>query len=182
MSRLSSATWALVVSMGACALPAGAQTQARRATLGDFIASQRVALEAEVNKIDQEAARSRMLSAPPPVVDKPLAEKSTRALEFFVPPEPKPTLLGIMGVGDRRVAEIGYNGRTMLLASGQTVSGSQWRVAELARSSVTLQRPSKPVVAGAAQAKGEKKTPVATASVPSGSQESLVLNLNQSPR
>lgn len=176
MSKSSSLPLVLAgVVLAVCGASAHAQQPMRRASLSDFVAAQRAALEAEVVKADLEASRMRQQAMPAPASPPP--DKLPKIPVFDVPAEPKPALLGVMSVGDQRVAEISLNGRTSLVATGQTIPDSQWRVTDIRKAAVSLVRPAKADSSKTSDvtAKGSGKT-LQTKSA-STNPETLVLSL-----
>jgi type IV pilus biogenesis protein PilP len=124
-----------VVALLALAAPAGAQT------IADYSRAQRALLEATMA---QAAARSAALgaSSPAPASSSPAAAPavpSGRRAE-----EAAEALVSVGGVFEspaRILAEVSVNGVAYLLAAGQPVPGTTWRVDDIAVDRVVLSRP-----------------------------------------
>jgi type IV pilus biogenesis protein PilP len=157
--------------------------QTDRVTLGDYIATQRAVLEAEVLKVQQTANQSRNATGSVSPVDAKAANVPPAFVPPPPPPEAKPVLIGVMTIGGQPVVELGFQGRANILRFGQQLPGTAWRVVALTASSVTLQRPSAVSASKGAVAKGKadkKRTEIQPAE--QSSVETLNLSLISSSR
>jgi type IV pilus biogenesis protein PilP len=126
----------LVPVLLALGAPSGAQT------IADYSRAQRALLEATMA---QAAARSAALgaSSPAPASSSPAAPPPAAALGRRVE-ESAEAFVSVGGVFEspaRILAEVSVNGAAYLLAAGQPVPGTAWRVDDIAVDRVVLSRP-----------------------------------------
>ena len=120
------------------AAPACAPAQ----TIADYSRSQRAVLEATMS---QNAARAAALvaNAASASAATPGAAASAAALartRLLPPPESNVRVSGVFSSAGRTLAEVGVDGAAYLLAAGQPVPGTPWRVASISPDRVVLAR------------------------------------------
>lgn len=147
MSPLANLTW-LTALLSAAFHPVGAQT------IGDYSRSQRTVIEAAIAR---NAAR---VQAPPPVGSQPPvpslpalpslpSHPSTASVSgggnpspgtATIDPEPDPSLVvtGVIISSAQQLAEVEVDGAAYLLAAGQAVPGTGWRVEKVSADRVLL--------------------------------------------
>ena len=116
-------------------------------TIADYSRSQRGVIEAEIAR---NTAKAMNAASPPPAAPLPSTDASTRSLpslpaaaRALVPPDPSndaPRLVvsGVFVSKAKAVAEVLVEGVSYMLAAGQDVPGTSWRVQSVAVDRVVL--------------------------------------------
>jgi hypothetical protein len=112
---------------------------ARAQTIADYSHAQRALLEATLS---QSAARASGLAAPPPPTatsTAPIARPTEprRSAEII---DPVVEVAGVFVSSTRSIVEVDVRGAAFLLAAGQDVPGTPWRVDVIAAGHVVLSR------------------------------------------
>ena len=143
----------LVAVLAACSACAAPPLSAAAQTIADYGRSQRLLLEATMT---QNAARAAALQPPGSAASAPgplplvgsipgsggasvLPSASPRVP--VRPPEPELRVRGVFVSSTRTLAEVLVDGAPYVLAAGQGVPGTPWRVASIAADRVVLDRP-----------------------------------------
>jgi type IV pilus biogenesis protein PilP len=129
------------IACGAVAALAGFAAQAQ--TIGDYSRSQRAVLQAEMSKNNAKAMAAAGNASAAPA--RPASAPPSASTAQDTPPAVAPrrgdgelTLVGVVALSSRAMAELGYQGETHLLQQGDTVPGTQWVVSSIAPERVVL--------------------------------------------